>query len=328
MDCQSARERISWSLDGELDEAEAGELRQHVASCEACARCERGYRRLDEALKSQALPQPPEDYEQELLDALRYELTPPVVAHSTRSSRVLLRVAAAAALVIVMGSVALLLVQVRGLQRVVATLRDHARTSLNAESRSKGFGGDSVVLANGEVGEQVQAFRAVQDDLGGQLRWMAQDGAQVEIGLSNASRVAVVPEAKGSAMVFAFRLVRVEADGSRTHLSAPYLTVCPGAEARVWLKPSDRRGPSRFLYQVSGERRADGRVTARIAFSWSTTPATGQPDEIIWMVRTRLVLRGKTPVMLGQYLRQGRRYELWGTVIRRRLAAGVGGDAT
>lgn len=52
MQCDEAQGLISASIDGEVSEASAGDLRQHMAACPACAGVQADFRRLSQQLKS------------------------------------------------------------------------------------------------------------------------------------------------------------------------------------------------------------------------------------------------------------------------------------
>jgi len=327
MNCRAARRLLSRSLDGELEDPEVEELRRHLASCTNCAEYERRTLAVEDLLGSQPAPQPPEDYRDSLKESLRHALKNRGSAPLLKGHRYLFRIAASVAFVALTAVVVFLLLQIRSLERTVSRLQEGGGAASSPELGVAGHAAPPALPKNGTVGEQLQVFRSVQEDLGGRLRWLAADGRQVEIGMSGSlDKPPGRPDSR--AFIFAFRFVRVEPNGTRRPISQPYVTVYPGAEARVRMKPTDGQGLSRFLYQVRAKGQDGGRIAAELTFSWSTEQQPENVEQVVWLTRTRLNLEERTSIRLGQCLHEGKVYELWGSVSSRKLPDPARGDAT
>lgn len=326
MKCSAARVLVSRSLDGELDTTDVERLSRHLQSCPDCAAYERRLLAVENLIGSLPEPRPPEDYVDSLKKAVSGGLRTARIGSFRPRHSLALRIAASVAVVALTAAVAFLLMQVRSLQRTVAQLQKDGGAASMPDRGMAGHAAPLDLSKNGVVGEQLQVFRFVQEDLGGRLRWMAADGRQVEIGLCGSPERP--PEHQRWAFIFAFRFVRVEANGTRRPISQPYMTVYPGAEARVRMKPTGGKGPSRFLYQVEAKRREDGRIAADLTFSWNTERDPETVAQTVWLTRTRLELEERISILLGQCLHEGQVYELWGSVSSRELPPTPQGSAT
>lgn len=108
MNCADAVARLSAALDGELGAADAGQVRQHLGSCEACARRYRTLQQVRAAVRSATFPH---------VDAARFDAG---VLARVRGDGPSLRfsgawIAAAAALVIAVSSAVLMLQERAGI---------------------------------------------------------------------------------------------------------------------------------------------------------------------------------------------------------------------
>lgn len=304
MDCQMARKWISRELDRELTRAEAEALDAHLDGCALCRREHDELQRLQAALTAMAEPKEPPGTAKRLAAALRG-------AQARPAHRVTLpyRLTSLAAMALLAAGVVWLAVQMRETRRESARLKAQlVRTLERPHSHDAMRTAFLITPAERVVAEQLQAFGAVRDYLGGAVRWMATDDEEVEVGMSAAPPARAAP-ARQEVLVLNFEYVE-QAAGRRAHvMSNPQFVMFPGEEASVRLKGHAGDEPV-FRYRVKAERLIDGRVRAEVSFAHEAPAA----QEINTTIHATLQLSPGKPVLLGASGDAAHRWELylWG----------------
>ena len=247
MQCDDIQLLISRELDGEITEQQRRNLGEHLAGCAECVAFQRRCRALQQAVHASPTPLPEgTDWDQ---PSLRWTAA---LARQERREGRRVRLLLAAACVAVVACVAVSVAHVsqsrreRGLEARIARLEAEARTAEEVA------GGDPLLAAlpvrsPRDLREPVAAFTALGDYFGPELRWMATDGAQTELGIATEASSLVATHDDG-ALAAEIRLEKTVRDREPQLISAPDLVIVPGAEANFRLAPTGTDGPKRFRY--------------------------------------------------------------------------------
>ena len=265
MQCEEARECISRQLDFELPGERRAELEQHMKSCEACARFAEESRKLHDAMRAAPTPVAAEGYWNGLLARMTQSATTQANRQQRRLTvfRTLWYVAAAASLLLIVGVVAQ--------QGSIASLRGQV-AQLNAVPPPSPAGAfdpfsapcPAPTVSTAALKEQEAVFGDLSHYFQGGLKWIVEDGSQTDMGVSEEA------PAQGAAqenrpMIAQFQLVRFEGGGKSEVISAPTLTMLPGAEARFDLETTRGARTMRLPYRCVLSQPAGGAATLSVS---------------------------------------------------------------
>ena len=233
MECDKARVFISRDLDGELPDEARARLEEHVAQCADCASYGRQCRSLQRLIDRSALPSQVPDVRR----GARPEEVPPARRQALGAGAALYRLAA---LVLAVASVAFLWLWVGERSAATGLRTELARHAAGqAAGAADAWEGDAVPASPGldaaPPTEYVRAVRALGDYFRGELKWVALDGPQMELGVSGYAGAVRAAAARQPAAVLSVRVVAV-GPGKETRLvSSPTVLLRPGAEANFRL---------------------------------------------------------------------------------------------
>ena len=261
MQCDEAKQKISRRMDAELPVSESRALEEHVSACTGCARFAAQAGRLQKIAEGAAPDAPGEGH----WDVLLLRAAGAAVEQSRKLSAHLLlyraAVGAAAAAVV-------LLVCLLAFGRPWGPQARVPGHGVAARPRSESY--DLAALArlahhspDRALREQSAAFQVLSDYFRGGLKWLAQDGAQVEMGVSGAAGGAVSKQ-QLEPIVLAMELLRVEGPNEARVVSAPSVLMQPGEEADFRMTPKDGKGARRFRYRCWAVRASGGEVVAGV----------------------------------------------------------------
>jgi len=260
--------------------------------------------RLDAALRD--LPPPP--VPEGMAARLREAVAERVVKRRVPAAPVF-RVLALAAAVFFAVVVVYLAAELRHARRDALAL---ARRSVHATSAAVASSAKPALAlphpTERAVMEQLQVFRASNDYLNGQLRWMVTDGDEVEIGMSSGAAT-LADSTDRETVVLNLRYVERSQTEKPKVLSNPEFVFFSGDEVSVRLRGRSDGQPV-LRYRVRGERLIDGRIRAEIGFANDSLP----PDAVNSAISAKVQLVPGKPVLLGAGGDENRRWELyaWG----------------
>ncbi len=247
MQCDDIQLLISRELDGEITEQQRRNLGEHLAGCAECVAFQRRCRALQQAVHASPTPLPEgTDWDQ---PSLRWTAA---LARQERREGRRVRVLLVAACVAVAACVVVSAAHVRRSHRESELEARIAQLEAAARAAEKGAGWDLSLAAlparsPRDLREPVAAFAALGDYFGPELRWMATDGAQTELGITTeASSVAATHD--DGVVAAEIRLERTVRDQEPQLISAPSLVIVPGSEANFRLAPTGTDGPKRLRY--------------------------------------------------------------------------------
>ena len=319
LSCRKASQYISLALDGALSDARQEALRTHLAECASCRKAEREHRRLSQDLESIRSPAPPTGYAAGLRERIRGE----IMGGSRTGVSTAFRAVAMAVIAVLAVAVGLLSREVTHAHRTIAGLSGVQHDG--AAQREPGMT-SAITLAlqrNGTVwrdaDEHVHAFRLVQEYLGGEMRWMAVDGDQVEIGISGSPTAQPgVYDGNNRLVVLACRYLKRDAGGAVEVLSNPQFVMQSGEEMTVRLAGKD--GGS-FAYRIGALVEEDGRIRADVSFARDAPRSQGRQGIEPRFASSFELVDGE-PVLVGASADASSREELYLWSVSRQVVSG------
>jgi hypothetical protein len=119
-------------------------------------------------------------------------------------------------------------------------------------------------VSSASLKEQQTIFGDLSNYFQGGLRWMAEDGSQTDVGVSDETTPqGAAPQ--GKPMIAQFQLVRMESGGKPEVISAPTLQLLPGAEARFNFEASRGSTAMRLPYRCVLSEPKNGAATLSVS---------------------------------------------------------------
>lgn len=302
--CDRVSRFISRSVDGELTAAEAGELRAHLAGCDACRRAADEQARLRARIAAMPEPALPAGYSQRLREAVHARL----IAEPRPTLSMTFRMTAMAAVVLLSAVAMFLAWRLTEARARVAELAARQTSEPVSVASLPGVRPQHAGTAEGYA-EQLVAFTAARDFYGGRMRWMASDGDQVEFGMSGGVKAA--NGASPDLLVLQFRYVETGKDLPARVLSGPEFVLTAQEEASVRLKGRDVE--DYFRYRVKASQTADGQIRALVNFA---REGGAHAPDVEPALSAYVTLTPGKPVLVTASGDADRRQELylWGTL--------------
>ena len=264
MDCEEARIEISRRLDGESLPDRQAPLDRHLEGCVECAAFARQCERLQALIRTQAAT---EDWEARSLGALEAVRAARGGEEPRRRRAVRPALTALTAAACVVVGIALIR------QHVLVGRLSGGERRLRAEaSASQPRPGELAVLAAGArppsaqaVQEQVQAFAELADYFQDGLRWMAQAGSEVRLGVTS-DYAAAEPGPAPRVLLVELSLVFLSGSDGPTAVASPSVLIRPGEQADFRFAASDGGRPAREIsYRVEAGGAGEPAVMVRVA---------------------------------------------------------------
>lgn len=297
MNCQEWSQLISKKLDGELTTPEAEKLQAHLDSCEKCRDEENAQARIMAAMERISVPPRNAICPEHFKKAFWIRTT-----HSLSSNEYLwFRVGAVAAVLLL--AVAVLLLSHR-LQRIESGTGHFAFTGSNDILANRAL---RNLHSNGNLTpvssrESLSAFTNIQDFLGGALRWIAIDGTQSDLGISNNTDAHAALEVPEEVVTVTLQYVVQEGDGEYKTIANPKFIMVPGEEALAQLAPNDG-SDRRWRYHLRADPETDGKIRVFLEFS--------DNSDCSFTTRTIVDDGVETPVMVGAAGDQKKRWAIY-----------------
>lgn len=303
-------ELISRSLDGDLSADERAELDRHLAGCADCRRLAEELETLNRATRDALTWEPSEAAWETTRRNVKERVSQPLRAGRLGRFH-MMAIAAILLLSVLTGMLGRDLINERtrneSLERALADQRARLQRQDENLVGLVGRGGQSH---NG-LAEQVQVFTNVQDYLGSQLRWIAIDGRQVEIGMSGTPGMAAA-DGPDDARLLALKFQYVERtrDGRARIVSQPNVLMMPGEEAVVRLHETGKRSGDVLVYRLRADRDEDGRALVSLVFEHELR-SEARSEDIRATISATVRVEEDAPVLLGASGDLKRRRELY-----------------